>query len=83
MKHQGLEWSGAASKAALEKIRTGTIATAPAGADIPHRLESPRREILEAMRKRARSGALALLALFSLAVAAALFAALVIERARP
>lgn len=80
MKHQGLEWSGAASKAALEKIRTGTIATAPAGADIPHRLESPRREILDGMRQRARDTALVLLALFSLVVAFALVVALLIER---
>lgn len=79
MKLEGLAWSGAASKAALEKIRTGTIATAPEF-EAPHPLENVRRTVLAGMRKRAIAGALVLAGLFSLAAAFALFVALVIER---
>ena len=74
MKLKGLAWAGAASLPALEKMRAGTLETAM----------TPNRKVLTAARKRAAiAGALVLAGLFSLAVAFALFAALVIERARP
>jgi hypothetical protein len=69
---EGLAWSGAASKAALRKMAVGELYAATG--------ESQPTLHFREKRAAAKLGALALVGLFSLAVAFALIVALLIER---
>jgi hypothetical protein len=78
VKLEGLEWAGAASKAALARM----AADEPFAAS-REPVKAPRlrqRRTGPSLQQRAKTAALVLAGLFSLAVAFALFAALVIER---